>query len=154
MKTKTKVLELSHEDLVDLFSTAMYGSYMFGLDYDSIEYHSLPNADPQHDCLEDKVAKLLLAGKTVAVADLYAEDDEDTHGKLKHYWDKEWEHLCYEVSLKDIIKGVQKCFDKVTGDDSYLSKYAQHFAKGEGDMDNPEAESIMQVIIFGEEIYG
>lgn len=33
MKTKTTITELTHDDLVDLFSTALCGSYYLSADY-------------------------------------------------------------------------------------------------------------------------
>lgn len=153
MKIKVKITEIDHEDLVDLFSTALYGSTMFSAIYDSIEYQNLPDKSDT-DCFEDKIAKLLLAGKTVEVADQYAECDEDFYGSLPHNWDKEHSLMLYTVSLDDIKKGVQRCFNYNKSKNTWLSHCANNWYCKDGNFDLPEAESIMQVIIFGEEIYG
>lgn len=154
MKIKVKITEIDHEDLVDLFSTALYGSTMFSAIYDSIEYQNLPDKSDT-DCFEDKIAKLLLAGKTVEVADQYAECDEDFYGSLPHTWDKEHGLMLYTVSLADIRKGIERCFNYNKSKSTWLNRCAFDFLYcSEGNFDLPEAESIMQVIIFGEEIYG
>lgn len=152
MKTKTTILEINHEDLVDFFSTALYGSRMFGARYDSIEYYELKDAN-ENDCYEDKLARLLLAGKTIEIIDKYAEDADEYYGNLPHVWVwNEYEYeMIYTVSLDDIKRGIQSCLD---GDD-YLSECARNLVHSdEGNFDSPQAENILQVVLFGEMIYG
>lgn len=150
MKTKTTILEINHEDLVDFFSTALYCSCMFGARYDSIEYHELKDAN-ENDCFEDKLARSLLAGKTIEIVDKYAEDAE-AYGNLPHVWDDEEFEMIYTVSLEDIKNGLQACLD---GDDYYLSGCARNLVHAEeGNFDSPQAENILQVVLFGEMIYG
>lgn len=150
MKTKTQVMEINHEDLVDFFSTALYGSFMFGARYDSIEYHELKDAN-EDDCFEDKLARLLLSGKTIEIIDKYAEDIEDYYGTLPHAWDEDDFEMRYTVSLDDIKRGIQACLD---GDD-YLSECARTLVHAdEGNFDSLQAENILQVVLFGEMIYG
>ena len=45
MKIKVTITEISHDDLVDLISTAFTYSTFLVANYDSIEYKQLPNAD-------------------------------------------------------------------------------------------------------------
>lgn len=149
MKTKTIVMDVNHDDLVNLFSTALYGSYVFGASYDSVEYHALPNAD-DNDCYEDKLSKLLLAGKSIEIVDRYAEDESDHYGKLPHKWDDDEEVMVYNITLKDIIKGLKVATDK----GGWTAKCVRHFADEDGEFDLYEAEALLQVIIFGELIYG
>lgn len=149
MKTKTIIEELNHDDLVNLFSTALYGSWTFCASYDSAEYHALPNADG-NDCYEDKLAKLLLAGKSIEIGDRYAEDESDHYGKLQHKWDDDEEVMVYNITLKDIIKGLQIATDK----GGWTAKCVRHFADEDGLFDLLEAEALLQVVIFGEVIYG
>ena len=139
MKTKTTILEINHEDLVDFFSTALYGSFMFGARYDSIEYHELKDAN-ENDCFE----------KTIEIVDKYAEDAE-FYGNLPHVWDDEEFEMIYTVSLEDIKNGLQSCLDG----DSYISECARNLVHAdEGNLDSPQAENILQVVLFGEMIYG
>lgn len=151
MKTKTKVMEINHEDLVDFFSTALYDCSMFRAFYDSIEYRMLKDAD-ENDSFEDKLARLLLAGKTIEIVDKYAEDWDEFYGNLPHVWNyDEYGGMVYTVSLDDIKRGIQACLD---GDD-YLSECARNLVHAdEGNFDSPQAENILQVVLFGEMIYG
>lgn len=149
MKTKTTILEINHEDLVDFFSTALYCSSMFGARYDSIEYHELKDAN-ENDCFEDKLARLLLAGKTIEIVDKYSEDAE-FYGNLPHVWDDEEFEMIYTVSLEDIKNGLQACLD---GDD-YISECARNLVNAdEGNLDLPQAENLLQMCVYGEMIYG
>lgn len=147
MKTRTIITDITHDDLVNLFSTALYGSTWCGCNYDSIEYHNLPNKSDD-DCIEDKLAKLLLAGKTIELYDMYAEDNNNFYGKLPHHWDNENKTMDYVVSLDDIKKGLQKAFKS-----NYASKYAQHLVDEDLEFDYIEANALIQFIMFGEEIY-
>lgn len=161
MKTKTTIVEIYHEDIVNLLSTALYGSDFFGIDYDSNEYRKLPEPN-ENDTIEDMCAKLLLNGKHVTIRDIYAEDEEDFHGGLHHEWDSEYEEMEYTVSLADIKRGLQKCLDGTfkkndgCGDEvGYIKMCMTNYMDSESfDFDLPQAESIMQIIVFGQLIYG
>lgn len=161
MKTNTTITEITHEDIVDLLSTALYGGNIFGVDYDSNEYRKLPNLD-KYKCIEDKCAELLLNGKSITIYDRYAEDEEDFHGGLYHSWDFGDETMDYTITLSDIKKGLQKCIDgkfKVNdGCDEeipYIRKcVADLIDRENGNLDLFEAQDILQVIIFGKIIYG
>jgi len=152
METKTIIKSLNHEDIVNLLATASYGSYIIGLDYDSDEYESLPNADDE-DCIEDKMAKLLLAGKSVVLADMYAEDENDYYGNLPHHWNEEdWRYpvMEYIVNLKDITDGLQRASE--LGD--FARECLNDFIEDSNNFDQPRAEELVQTIMFGKPIYG
>jgi len=150
MKTKTTILEINHEDLVDFFSTALYGSFMFGARYDSVEYHELKDAN-ENDCFEDKLARLLLSGKTIEIIDKYAEDIDYYYGTLPHAWDEDEYEMVYTVSLEDIKNGLQSCLDG----DSYISECAMNLVHADdGNLDLPQAENLLQMCVYGEMIYG
>ena len=69
MKTQTIISELTHDDLVNLFSTALYGS-----SYLSSNYEDDVKVDKNDDdCYEDVLAKILLSGGKVKITDYYAE---------------------------------------------------------------------------------
>lgn len=151
MKTKTIVSNLTQEDIVNLLSTASYGSFWCALDYDPKDYDSLENKS-EWDSIEDKMAKILLAGKSVGIADFYADDDKDFYGKLPHEWDSEGESMNYTITLKDIEKGLAKAFDSSNG---WVRECAHEYLEYEDsiDWDITMAETLMQVIIFGEQVY-
>lgn len=149
MKTKTIITEVSHDDLVNFFSTALYGSEIFSGVYDSPTYHSLPNC-ANDDCFEDKLAKMLLAGKTIEIEDWYAEDKDEFYGKLPHTF-IDGKCMLYTVGLQDVINGFQKAMD----DNSYSAACMRNLIDEESyDLDQPQAETIMQYVLFGEQIYG
>jgi hypothetical protein len=148
MKTRTIITELNHDDLVDLFSTALYGSSLFSAYYDKKDYKKCNPSE--NDCFEDKLAKILLNGYSVIVCDHYADEDE-FYGDLPHDWDEADRCVEYTVTLEDIKNGIGKALDQ----GGWTSKCAMDFINHEeGDLDLPEAEELVQWILFGETIYG
>ena len=155
MKTKTIITELSQEDLVNLLCTATYGSSWLAVSAPDTEGAGIEKGD----CLEDVWAKALLAGKKVHCIDFYAEGE--TYGNLDRKVDKE-ENGIYQVGLQDVIDGLQKCLDGTFNHDDddagrrerrWLAECFPHLRDDSGEMDNPEAEALMQVIMFNELIY-
>ena len=149
MKTKTIVQEITHEDLVNLFSTALYGSSWLGASYDGDTYLSLAKAT-ENDCFEDKLAKMLLSGHTIKLMDYYAEDDSEYYGNHIH----EYCEGCmeYTISLDDVKEGLQLALND---DDSWHRECAQKLIYDDAyDLDQPRAEVLCQLIMFGEEVYG
>lgn len=151
MRTTTTIEGVSLENLVDLFSTATYGSSW--LDIFAPVRTGLHIEDT--DCREDVWAKALLAGHPIECTDYYAEGER--YGHLPSVV-KDGDEATYTITLQDVLDGLQKCVDGTfKGDKSEhdrLTECFEHFKAGEGDMDNPEAEAIMQVIMFNELIYG
>lgn len=148
MKTNAIITEINHNDLVNLFSTVTYDSSYFDVVKKKKDYYGTELED-ENDCREDTWAKILLAGKPVYVLDYYSE--EEAYGNLPHVWDERREAMKYTVTLEDIKKGLQKAIDNggwdakcafdLINDDSY-------------DFDLTEAENLLQIITFGEAIYG
>ena len=152
MKTKTIITDLTQEDLVNLLCTATYGSNWlscYAPDRDGVEI-------TESDCVEDVWAKCLLAGKKISCIDYYA-DEGEYYGTLEHYTEEDGQ-TTYLVSLQDIINGLQKCAD---GDyteseehGEWISECFRELQNGGYNLDQPRAESLMQIILFGELIYG
>ena len=151
MKTKTIITELNQEDLVDLLCTATYGSSWL----DCTAPETTGCDIKEEDCREDVWAKALLAGHPIEATDYYAEGE--AYGTLPHTMDED-ENVTYKVTLDDIKKGLQACadgtFNGESSDHAWLKECVSHFVAGEGEMDYPEADALMQVIMFGELIYG
>ena len=154
MKTKTIITDLTQEDLVNLLCTATYGSNWlscYAPDRDGVEI-------TESDCVEDVWAKCLLAGKKISCIDYYA-DEGEYYGTLEHETEEDGQ-TTYHVSLQDIINGLQKCADGTFIDadndraDEFLHKCFRSFVNEDGDFDNTQAEALMQIILFGELIYG
>lgn len=137
MKTKITVTELSHEDLVGLLSTALYGSTWFEADYDSNIYNSLKNKEG--DCFEDKLADMLLSGNKITIFDHEAEGE--SYSKKCVGFDGE--SAIYEITLKDFLK---------TASTKRGFKLVEEVLSGDGDYWT--ADAFLQRVIFGEEIYG
>jgi len=146
MKIETKVTEITHDDLVILLSTASEGSNWLVFSYKKEDYAPLKS---DGDYFEDKLAKILLAGKSIEVNDYYAEGEHYGHLPFKLLEDDNC--VCYDLTLKDIEKGLEKALSSNT----YIADYVRHIYQDNGcNLDQPEAEAIMQWIVFGEEIYG
>lgn len=139
--------EITHDDLVDLLSTAGYGSSFIGYDYKDEDYYGTPLEDVD-DCYEDKLAKILLNDKKIFVTDACAEDEDDFNGKLPHKFNGLI--MRYEVGLNDIAKGIAKAIDNGGWD----AECAMDLINKNGNLDLYEAENLMQIIVFGEAIYG
>lgn len=157
MKTKTTITELTHDDLVNLFSTALTGSSYLGADYDeSIKYD-------EDDCFEDIIANILLHDGSIKVTDYYA--DGCVHGSLPHeYVDNDDEgEVVYVLTLDDIKRGLQHALDGTfklnRGYEIHERRMArkafESFVDEESyDFDLSYADTLLQIILFDEIIYG
>ena len=151
MKIETKITEITHEDLVNLFSTALYGNERLGVYYYVGDYKGKPFEDPD-DCVEDKYAKILLNGGKIFVTDFYAEDSDEHYGEIEHAWNEEDETMNYTITLKDIENGLAKA---ASSSEPYCRKSFSNFAENDCiDFDLNDADTLMQIIVFGEVIYG
>lgn len=153
MKTKTIITELTQEDLVNLLCTATYGS----------NWLSCSAPDRRHivveekDCREDIWAKVLLAGDKIICTDYYAEGETygDLESKIVGLGNAE-----YSVSLQDIINGLQKCADGTSkdadkyADRGFLARCYNDFVNDGDNWDYVEGDALMQIILFGELVYG
>jgi hypothetical protein len=137
MKTKITVTELSHDDLVNLLSTALYGSNWFAASYDKKIYESL--TETEGDCFEDKLADMLLAGHKITITDYYAEGE--SYSKKCVGFDGE--DAEYEVTLKDFLK---------TASTKSGFKLVEEVLDGNGDYWT--GDEFLQMVMFGDVIYG
>ena len=151
MKTEIKVTELSHENLVDLLSTALYDSNWFRASYDRDIYESLENK--QGECFEDKLADMLLAGKKITITDFEA--DGESYSKKFVRFEGKYQDAVYEVDIKDFLKVAStktgyKLLREVIG---YNKEDGDEYDEP-GDGDNYKADAFLQRVVFGEEVYG
>ena len=148
MKAKIIISEITHDDLVDLFSTALCGNYSWSADYDSKFYHEKCDAK-EGDCYEDVLAKCLLNGGTIEIGDRNAEDASDVYGNNKRvYWDDEQEIMIYPITLKDIKKGLEKAYE------NGQAERVNWLINEPIQMDMIDADVLLQYIVYGEVIYG
>lgn len=148
MKTTTKVTNVTHEDLVNLFSTALYCGDIFEATYNKTEYK---NCEPKNDdCLEDKLARVLLHGYSITVVDRNAEDKDEHYGTLPYEWNKKFGEMEYTVTLKDIERGIEKALDCKN---VWITECAYRLINEPHNFDLLKAEKLLQWIVFGESIY-
>ena len=147
MKVKTIITEITHDDLVNLLCTATYGSSFFDVVKKKKDYYDTELED-ENDCREDTWAKVLLSGKPVYVLDYYSE--EEAYGGLPHVWDERLAAMKYTVTIEDIKNGLQKAIESRGWD----FKCAMDLINEDGVFDLAEAENLLQIITFGEAIYG
>lgn len=138
MKTKITVTSLNHEELVDLLSTALEGSSWFGASYDKALYESIQETHGY--CLEDKLADMLLAGHQITITDYEADGESYSSKCTRITADGD---AVYKIGLDDILtvastkKGFQLLSDVLDGTGDYWT-----------------ADSFLQRVVFGEEVYG
>lgn len=151
MTIEIKITELTHKDLVTLFSTALYGNASMGarVAKNSLELRSricAYNLENNLDnCREDIWADVLQSGGCIELCDFEAECDDEPYG-FNHqevFYDEEHECMCYVINLNDLLKGL-------SNEDAY--KYLNETLNGDGDL--YDAWNALQVAVFGEEIYG
>lgn len=139
METKIKVTAMSHNELVDLLSTALYGSQWFAASYDKKIYESLDCVTGE--CFEDKLADMLLAGHKISITDIEA--DGETHSDKFVRFEGRYDDAVYEVGLNDFL-------EVASTPKGY--KLINEVLSGEGDYYT--ADAFLQRVVFGEEIYG
>ena len=155
MKTKTTITELTHDDLVDLFSTALSGSSYLSADYEESVEHD------EKDCFEDILANILLHGGCIKVNDYYSEGD--VYGELPRELDEENECTTYFVTYDDIKRGLERAADGTfnAGDDEWTEKtkrsarvsFDSFLDEDRCAFDLVRADILMQIILFDEIIY-
>lgn len=142
MTFNLQVTGVTHEELVNLFSTAFYDNENMGAHYDRNELDQIPENKREGNCFEDHLADMILNGKSIQVTDYLAEGE--VYGHLPSHPAKyDDEFIVYDVTLEDILQGLSS---------EVNFQMMQEIQSGEGDMFT--AYGLMQRIIFTEEIYG
>ena len=138
MKQNIEIVSVSKDDLVNLLSTALYGSSYLSADYDKIFYYSLPDDKKSGDCFEDGQSEgEVYSDKGIAINDSCTQ---------------------YTITLDDIINGLQRAANgtyNVCNDQKYVHDCV--FALDDDfdfDFDLTDADTLMQIILFNEVIYG
>ena len=124
MKKEVKVLELTKEDLVTFFSAATYGCGYWSV---QIKKNSISIYDlDTNQCIEEIWADALLKGGKLVVTD---NEDESK----------------YVVDMEKVLNGYSKCYE-------VSPQTMVNFELENEDM--WDGYNLMQVILFGEIIYG
>lgn len=133
MKIKTTIVEITQEELVNLFATGLYGSSYLDADYNDND--DLAN----YDCFEDKLA-------AITITDYYAEGC--TYGNLPFTIDEEDESATYTITLNDIKEGLGRAANLCPwAFNSFVDEESTQWDYYAGD-------ALLQIIVFGELIYG
>ena len=146
MKFEVKIQEMSHDELVDLFSTALYSNPAFECDYSREERDKVAK---ENDCYEDVIAKILLNGGSVDVIDRYSEEGNEPYGDNAFvYWDEDEENYIYPITLVDVVIGLELAWK--SGEYERVTRFAnEDFA-----FDMIDADVLLQYICYGDIIYG
>lgn len=144
MRIQVIVTELNHEELVDILSTALYGCNYLSCDWEDAVYDKIPEEERIGDCYEDKAADTLLHGGYLQIVDYEA--DGELYTKRSHkkgpYLDKAGRGVYY-ITLEDILwacsseRGYKLLTETLSGEGDYFT-----------------ANNLLQIAMFGEEIYG
>ena len=153
MKTQTTITDLTTEDLVNLFSTAFYGSNYLSADYEESVEHD------EDDCYEDIMANILLNGGKIMVTDSYA--DGCHYGTLDWQYNEDYD-VTYDVRIEDIKRGLERAANGTFNAGVYYQEQTKAFAKrsfnafafDEREWDLTTADCLMQIILFDEIVYG
>lgn len=163
-------IEITHDDLVTLFSDALYGDYTFDV---YVDEKNKPLKEGEGDCYEDKLANVILNGGYISVA-VNEEADNDKKRvdniskvlKIEEYQEevrslypghpKETIYTpVYHIDKERIEQAFKEILSKkVTGEysDGLYKNYEATFVNEDGDFF--DAWNIFQYIVFGDVIYG
>lgn len=162
MKYKTTVtdIEISHEDLVTLFSDSLYGDHTFDAWVD--EENEPLKSKGEGDCYEDKLANVLLNGGYICITDNEAEEDECNSDVLPiagvytgTSMFGEYRAPYYKIDLERIKQAFKEILaQNTTGEysDGLYKNYIATYVDEDGDF--YDAWNILQYIIFGDVVYG
>lgn len=145
MKANIKITEVTHDDLVNLFSTALYSNPAFDCDYSKEDRDKVYE---NGDCYEDIIAKILLGGGSVNIVDGYSESEEDIYGRNKNaYYDKETGFTVYPITLLDVVTGLELA---AKNDEA---ERVMMMCNDDLSFDMCDADILMQYITYGKIIY-
>lgn len=163
MKTEVTITDITQEDLVNLLSSALYGSNYLSADYEESVEHD------EEDCYEDIMAKILLNGGKILITDGYAENGE-VYGFLPCRVDEDEDGITttYFVTLPAIVSGLMRAANgtfNVGENDDYCPDWQDKnkafawrsfnaFAYDDTEWDLTTADCLMQIILFNEIVYG
>lgn len=140
-------VELTHDDLVNLLSTATYGNDRLGVYIDFANDNN--KKGDKCECYEDKCANVLLNGGYLCAYD--QEADGEVYGSVcEHHIDEDNDGI-YKLTLVRIGRGILEC---LFSEEEYYSESASLFIHDRANFDMGNADVIMQQCMFGEVIYG
>lgn len=158
--SKIQVKSLTQQDLVDLLCTAITdcSQYLY-LHNPKRHYDTYCKVDPD-DTLEDRCAKVLLSGGKIRITD-YDADGVGYAGNDVPFKVGGDGKVTYTVGLDNILSGLENAANGdfipcgIDNEKEAVREAFDDLAYGDvGALDYPEADMLMQIILFGEVIYG
>lgn len=151
MTAEIKVTSLTHEEIVDILSTAFYGCDFLDADYDSAFWRKIPAKKKEGSCWEDHMADVLLNDGIVTVVDKEADGELYTKAGIPcrtekaPWWDTDhpYEFGVYDLTLSALLKACST---------PYGFALLNDVIQNQGDYYT--ANNLIQLAIFGEVIYG
>lgn len=163
-------IEITHEDLVTLFSDALYGDYTFDV---YVDEKNKPLKEGEGDCYEDKLANVILNGGYICVA--VNEEADNSKDRVDNVSDilqiaefnEETRRLypghpvetiytpVYHIDKARVEQAFKEILSKKTTgkySDGLYNNYEATFVDEDGDF--YDAWNIFQYIVFGDVIYG
>lgn len=148
MEREIKITQLTKDELSNLISTATYGDNSFDILVPK-EYLELKTlGGNEDDCWEDELTNVLLNGGKIDIIDMEDEyDDANARVESKVHHLEEYNgyyHPAYRVGLEEILEGCST--------DEGCEYAKELFLDEDGDFFT--AYNLLQIIIFGEVVYG
>lgn len=143
MKANITVTELTHEDIVNILSSGLYDCNFLDVTYSKKIWNTIPADKREGDCYEDHLADMLLNDYSIQIIDIYADGLLYTRRQHspKPYINMDDEGV-YALRLQDLLWAC----NTMRG-----YRYLTEILSGEGDYHT--ANSLIQIAVFGEEIY-
>lgn len=112
MKYNVTIEEISKEELVDLFSTSMTGSFWLQIDMPDKEHFKriaqMPDEGYDNLTIEDIMAIWVLKGQMLRFEDMSAESKDELNGN-KGKWDKDNDCAYYMIGLEGFCNNLRRC---------------------------------------------
>lgn len=163
-------VDITHDDLVTLFSDALYGDYTFDV---YVDEKNKPLKEGEGDCYEDKLANVLQNGGYICVA--VNEEADNSKDRVDNVSDvlqiaeftEETRRLypghpvetiytpVYHIDMARVEQAFKEILSKKTTgkySDGLYQNYEATFVDEDGDFF--DAWNIFQYIVFGDVIYG
>ena len=150
MTKEVKILDISHEELVNLFSGATYGNPYMGIEVAPSSYELskmlTAKAKETHEiediCQEDIWAMTIKNGGTLAFIDYEDDDYNEEEDNVGNEIEGNGVHF---IDFEKLIDGLNKSYQQCPND-------IERLEQEEDDMITDY--NVCQVIMFGEVVYG
>lgn len=149
---KVQVTELTHDELVDILSTALYGCDYLQVNYDRKTWEAIPAEKKEGNCFEDRLADMLLNGHAIELTDIESEGElykvRGVPCRVRKEVSEYNPNASYEVSVYVVnLKAILRACSSPKG-----NQLLMEVLNGQGDYFT--ANDLLQLTMFGQVIYG